>query len=346
MPINLLQDAAVLFFALSIISLIRQYFKSPIVSWTSAFFFVLLVFFQGSGLLKPILQYLDQASLQLGASQISLLLLIKSFVVVGAFALAAVLLANAIERRLASYRLMHSSTHILITKLIKISLIVLAIYTALGIVGLDLSLFAFFAGALGVGVAFSLQNIFSNFFSGFILLIDRSVKPGDVISIDQGKVVGVVQKLNARYISLKTREGKKHLIPNQQIITQTIENWSYNDSIIRLEIPFKVSLNTDLHLVEKILCDIATKTKRVLSSPAPCVRFSSLIDNAVSLKLRVWIQDPENGLSGVQSDIIFNAWKQFKVHAIKVPYPPREVHYFSETFEQDLSSYSESTDKN
>jgi small-conductance mechanosensitive channel len=191
--------------------------------------------------------------------------------------------------------------------------------------GIDLTTFSIFAGAIGVGIAFSLQNILSNFFSGFIILIDRSIKPGDVISLNDGKIYGIVNKLHARYVSVRTREGKEHLIPNQEIISHKLENWSFTDSKIRFEMLLKVDFDSDLDLVQKLLVEIAQKTPRVLESPTPYLRFSSMIDNAVEIKLRMWIKDPENGTSGIQSDIIFAAWKAFKEHGIRVPYPPREI---------------------
>ena len=194
------------------------------------------------------------------------------------------------------------------------------------LLGIDLSALTFFAGAIGVGIAFGLQNILSNFFCGFILIMDRSIKPGDVICLNEGKMYGIVNKLHARYVSIRTREGKEHLIPNQEIISNKLENWSYSDSNIRLEIPFKVAMSSDLNLVEKLLSEIALDTRRVLKSPAPSVRFRSLVDNSVELLLRFWIADPENGRSDIRSNIILNACQAFQENGVRVPYPPRELH--------------------
>ena len=155
--------------------------------------------------------------------------------------------------------------------------------------------------------------------------MDRSIKPGDVISLNDGKIYGIVNKLYARYVSVRTREGKEHLIPNQEIISHKLENWSFSDPFIRMEIQFTVSFDSDLELVQKLLVEIAQNTNRVMKEPAPYVRFRSMVDNAVELKLRIWVRDPENGTSGIQSDIVFEAWKAFKLHGIRVPYPPREI---------------------
>ncbi len=137
---------------------------------------------------------------------------------------------------------------------------------------------------------------------------------------------GIVNKLHARYVSVRTREGKEHLIPNQEIITNKLENWSYSDPYIRMEIPFRVSYDSDLELVEKLLIEIALRTNQVMKEPTLYIRFSSLIDNSVDLNLRVWVEDPENGMSGIKSDIIFEIWKAFRMHGIRVPYSPREIY--------------------
>jgi small-conductance mechanosensitive channel len=156
--------------------------------------------------------------------------------------------------------------------------------------------------------------------------MDKSIKPGDVISLEGDNVYGVVHKLNARFVSIRTREGREHLIPNEFFISNKTINWSHSDPLIRISIDFKVSYDADLELVEKILLEIASKTKRVLKEPPPTVYFTSIKENAVELQLRVWLNDPQNGKSGIISAIIFNAWKRFKEENIEIPYTPSELH--------------------
>lgn len=312
--------------SLSLMSLLSTFTKNPLILTLSGIFVASITIFQMTDLLIPTLKFLDNLSLKIGGNQLSILALLKMGFFTFLLIWCASAIAQYIEKRIETVNHILVSRKILIAKFARILLISIAVYTGLSISGIDLSVFTFFAGALGVGIAFGLQNIFSNFFSGIIILFDRSIKPGDVVSVEDGKIYGVVRKLHSRYVSICTREGKEHLIPNQQIVSNKLENWSFSDPNIRMEIPFTVSFDSDLELVEKILIEIASRTRRVLPAPHPCVRFSSMEDNAVRLKLRVWLCDPQNGLSGIQSDIILAAWKAFQANGIKVPYPPREIY--------------------
>lgn len=306
-------------------SLVKSFSKSRglwifihILGWITYLFYIL-------GLLGLTVGYLQGVPIKIGATSFSLYGLIKALFVTAALIWGALFLSHYFEKRMKRQNHLKPALVLLFSKVLKTVLIVLSVFIGLSMMGIDLTTFSIFAGAIGVGVAFGLQNILSNFFSGFIILIDRSIKPGDVISLNEGKIYGVVDKLHARYVSVRTREGKEHLIPNQEIISHKLENWSFTDSKIRFEISLRVDFDSDLELVQKLLVEIAQKTPRVLDTPPPFLRFSSMIDNAVEVKLRMWIKDPENGTSGIQSDIIFAAWKAFKEHGIRIPYPPREV---------------------
>lgn len=310
---------------LCVTSLIRSFSKvrglwvlGHIVGWTSFLFYLL-------GLIGPTVSYLQGVNFKIGATAFTLYGLMKALFITGGLIWGALFISHTFEKRMKKQRHLKPSLVILFSKALKTGLISLSVIFGLSVVGIDLTTFSIFAGAIGVGIAFGLQNILSNFFSGFIILIDRSIKPGDVISLNDGKIYGVVNKLHARYVSVRTREGKEHLIPNQEIISHKLENWSFSDSNVRFEMVLKVDFDSDLELVQKLLVEIAQKTPRVLEAPVPYIRFSGMIDNAVEIKLRMWIKDPENGTSGIQSDIIFAAWKAFKAHGIRVPYPPREV---------------------
>ena len=294
------------------------YLFTHLLGWTAFVFYFL-------GLLSPIIISLQRVTFKLGATTFSLLGMVKAVTATVLLIWGALVFSRYFEKRLKKQTHLQPSLTLLFSKALKTLLIAFSLYIGLTLLGVDLSAFSIFAGAIGVGIAFSLQNILSNFFSGFIILMDRSIKPGDVISLNDGEIYGIVNKLHARYVSVRTREGKEHLIPNQEIVSHKLENWSFSDPFIRMEIPFRVSFDSDLKLVQKLLVEIAKETDRVMEKPAPYVRFRSMVDNAVELKLRVWVRDPENGTSGIQSDIVLEAWKAFKVHGIRVPYPPREI---------------------
>ncbi|MCB1109919.1 MAG: mechanosensitive ion channel [Chlamydiia bacterium] len=323
---HLIQLAVLSLFALSFSSLLNLVFKSRPIRYGGMVLGWLAALLHALGLLIPFLTYLKSVKFQLASVSISLLGLIKACFTTGFLVYGAMAFSTYLAKNLKKQRHIQTSTQLLISKVVTTLLIVCSVFIGLSLLGIDLSVFSIFAGALGVGVAFSLQNIFSNYFSGFVILLDRSIKPGDVISLNEGKTYGIVNKLHARYVSVRTREGKEHLIPNQEIISNKLENWSYSDPHIRMEIYFTISFDSDLPLAEELLVSIAKQTKRVKLDPAPYVRFSSLIHNAVELKLRLWVIDPENGTSGIQSDIILEAWKAFRKAGIRIPYPPREIH--------------------
>jgi len=337
LPTQIIQIALVVFGSLITSCL----FKTPLSKVLAIAAVWALSLFQISGALKPGLDVLSKIVIKIGPNSLSLLALTKALIVTSLFIWISIALSNSLELRLKNQKHLHPSLRIIFSKLFKTMLITLSIYIGFSLLGIDLSALTFFAGAIGVGIAFGLQNILSNFFSGFILLMDRSIKPGDVISIDNGKIYGIVNKLHARYVSIRTREGKEHLIPNQEIITNKLENWSYSDTNIRVEIPFKVSFHSNLKLVEKLLVEIAVGAPRILSSPTPTVRFRSLTENAVELLLRFWVADPENGMSDIRSHVILKACEAFKANDIKVPYPPRELHSILEEMQAKESPFNQ-----
>ena len=190
--------------------------------------------------------------------------------------------------------------------------------------GIDLTALTVFGGALGVGLGFGLQRIASNFISGFIVLFDRSIRPGDVITI--GDKLGWVQELHARYVVVKDRDGVERLIPNEMLITNEVINWSYSDRNVRLKIPVSISYNNDPEQALALLAAAARANPRVLAEPAPTTRLMAFGDNGIELELRVWLQDPEAGLGSVRSDINLAIWRAFKAAGIVIPYPQRDLH--------------------
>jgi small-conductance mechanosensitive channel len=190
--------------------------------------------------------------------------------------------------------------------------------------GLDLTFFALFGGALGLGLGFGLQKVFANLVSGFILLGDKSIKPGDVIQLKD--TYGWINFLGSRYVSVVTRDGIEHLIPNENLITGEVINWSYSQKLVRLRVPVGVAYGSDLDKVRELMLAAAADTLRVLKDPKPACLLTGFGDNAVNLELRAWINDPRHGIGSVKSDLFWAIWQRFRDHAIEMPYPQRDVH--------------------
>jgi small-conductance mechanosensitive channel len=281
------------------------------------------------GQLAPLLAVLDGLAVQLGHLRLSALLVLKGLLALVVFLWLAVLASQMMERRIRTLPTLTPSIQVLISKLFRIALMTLAVVGALGIMGIDLTAFAVFTGAIGVGVGFGLQKVVSNLVSGVILLLDKSVKPGDVISV--GETYGWINALGARYVSVVTRDGREFLIPNEDLITHQVVNWSYSNNEVRLVLPVGVAYHADVRLAMKLCVEAAGQVPRVLTSPpAQCV-LRGFGDNAVNLELRIWINDPQNGLATVQSDVFLAIWDRFHAHGIQIPYPQRDLHLVSPT---------------
>ena len=190
--------------------------------------------------------------------------------------------------------------------------------------GLDLTVFTLFSGALGLGLGFGLQKVFANLVSGFIILADKSIKPGDVIQI--GSQYGWINFLGSRYVSVVSRNGTEHLIPNENLITNEVINWSYSSKLVRINLPVGVSYESDLEKARDLMLEVARATPRVLVDPKPSCLLMSFGDSTINLELRVWINDPQNGVGRLKSDLNWGIWKAFREHGIELPYPQRDIH--------------------
>jgi len=276
------------------------------------------------GWLDPTVAFLDDIALNAGDLKISLLTVVKGLITLGLLLWAAVSFSNLSERYIRSVSGLTPSLQVLFSKLIKIALITFAILIGVSSVGIDITALAVFSGAVGVGIGFGLQKIVSNFISGIILLIDRSIKPGDVIEVDD--TYGWINKLSGRHVSVITRDGKEHLIPNEDLITQRVINWSYSSKAVRLRIPVGISYKADPHLAKKLILEAIRDIGRVLDNPIPACLIRGFGDNSIDLELRAWIEDPSNGVSNVKSEIYYAIWDTFKEHGIEIPFPQRDVH--------------------
>ena len=275
-------------------------------------------------LLDPAAALLDRVGLDLGGTRVSLLVLVKGSLVALVLLQAAAVSSRFLDRRIGRARDVSPSVQVLMTKGVTVGLYTLAGLLTLGAVGVNLSNLAFLTGAVGVGVGFGLQKIFSNFVSGIILLVDKSIKPGDVI--ETGGVFGQVTSLSARYASVLTRDGKVFLIPNENLIANEVTNWSHNDANVRVKIPVGVGYGSDLRLVERLLLEAAGKHPRLLKAPPPVVRLMGFGASSVDFEIRAWLSDPMNGLVPIISDVLFMVWDSLHEHGIEIPFPQRDVH--------------------
>lgn len=276
------------------------------------------------GWLPTVLEALDGVAMQVGSVRVSLLETGKLVLSLALLWLLALWLGRLIENRVKQSQYVNPSMQVALVKLSKFLLLVVAFLLALNLVGIDLTALAVFGGAVGVGLGFGLQRIASNFISGFIVLFDRSIRPGDVISIDN--TFGWVQELHARYVVVKDRDGVERLIPNETLITTEVINWSYTDSNVRVKVPVSISYDNDPQQAMALLLKAAQASPRVLAEPAPAARLMRFGDSGIELELRVWIKDPQEGLANVRSDINLAIWCLFKEAGITIPYPQRDLH--------------------
>jgi small-conductance mechanosensitive channel len=242
---------------------------------------------------------------------------------VGVAVTLAIWLSEVINRQLQSAGLT-PSMQVGISKFSRFLLITLAFLLALNAAGINLSSLAIFGGALGVGLGFGLQRIASNFISGFILVFDRSIKPGDIITVGQN--TGSVHELRARYVVVRNREGVDTLIPNENLITSEVVNWSFVDRNVRTTISVQCSYKDDPEQAMALVLKSASASPRVLTDPEPVVRLIGFGENGMDLQLQVWVNDPENGFANVKSDINLAIWRAFKAAGITIPYPQRDLH--------------------
>jgi small-conductance mechanosensitive channel len=231
-----------------------------------------------------------------------------------------------------------STQELLAEKLLTIAIWALAFFLAVDLLGIDLTALAVFSGAFGLAIGFGLQKTIGNLIAGIILLMDKSIKPGDVIAIaDQAgqSTFGQIRKIGVRAVSLVTRDQKEYLIPNENLMINQVENWSYSSKNVRVSVPVGVSYQADLELAEKLMLEAAKSCPRVLNSPPPVVWMKAFGDNAVQFAIQCWIQDPEEGVGNVQSAVLKQVWALFKEHGVELPYPQRDLHLRgSEEFER------------
>ncbi len=268
--------------------------------------------------------FMDSLSFSSGNLRISLLLILKGVIIFTLLFWAAGKISKIVTMRVDKTDGLTPSIKVLLNKIARFLIFTAAVLFTLSSIGIDLSAFAFLGGAIGVGLGFGLQKIVSNFISGIIILLDKSIKPGDVVEISD--VYGWVKKLDTRFVSIVTRAGKEYLIPNEDFITKEVINWSYSDELVRVDAPVGVSYDSDLRLVEKLMLEAAQDKDRILDNPKPVCLLRDFGDSSVNFEIRFWINDPRNGIQNIRSEILFSIWDKFKENNIEIPFPQRDYH--------------------
>jgi len=271
------------------------------------------------GLLEPIVTALDSRAIMFGGSRVTPLLVLKTSVLLLVALWAAIAAGNFFDRRVQAMSELTPSIQVLVGKLIRIGLITIAVVVVLSSLGIDLSVLAVFGGAIGVGIGFGLQKIVANFVSGIILLADKSIKPGDTISV--GDHIGRVSNMGARYTSVDGRDGREYLIPNEDFITQRVVNWSYSNDLVRLEVKFGTTYASDPRKTQNAAIAAARSVDQVLQQPPPLCHLTAFGTSAIEFMLLFWVKNPGADISGVHSAVMLALWDTLEREGIGIPKP-------------------------
>jgi small-conductance mechanosensitive channel len=276
------------------------------------------------GLFEPVISFLGDTGFSIGQTQLTMLSVLQAIILLVVLLKAVSWVRGHFDQRLTEVPGINSSTRLMLSKVTHVFLVVLASIVVLNTVGIDFSSLAIFSGAIGVGVGFGLQKVVSNYISGLILLSDKSIKPGDVIEL--GDAFGWVRFMGGRYVSVVTRDEKEYLIPNEDLITQQVINWSYSTKIIRQTVKFGVSYKSNPHRVIELVLEKVKGTQRVLDDPKPACLITGFGDSSLDFEFRYWIKDPINGTTNISSIILLKIWDALKEEGIEIPFPQRDVH--------------------
>jgi small-conductance mechanosensitive channel len=275
------------------------------------------------GINENVSSILDAADFSISGFRVSLLLLLKISLMLIVTLWLAISVGNFFERRLLRNEDLSPGLRVLLGKILRITLIVFALIIAISSIGIDLSVLSLLSGAIGIGIGFGLQKVVSNFISGFIILADRSIKPGDTISL--GETFGWINELRARFVSVITRDGVEYLIPNEDFITQQVINWSFSNELVRIEVKFGVAYDSDPHQVAELAVEAIKEVERVVSYRPSVCWLTGFGDSSLDFVLRFWIKDPQNGLTNIRGQVLLALWDSFKANDIRIPYPHREL---------------------
>ncbi len=299
-------------------SVIRNEFLVRLVSWSAWLIAALSIL----GQLRPAVETLDSVAIELGGLRLTPLLILKLAALLAIALWVTNVASKFLEARIVKSRDLTPSVQVLLVKLTRVALMILAVAIALGAVGINLSALAIFSGAAGVGIGFGLQKIVANFISGVILLADKSVKPGDLITI--GELSGKISAMNTRYISVAAGDGREFLIPNEDLVTQKVVNWTYTDLNSLVKVKFGTNYEADPRMVCRIAMEVATASPKCAKDKKPNCQLTEFAEAGMKFELTFWIADP-SWIGDVKSDVMLALWDAFKRDGIRVPYPVREL---------------------
>jgi small-conductance mechanosensitive channel len=306
-------------FASVLSRIIRNRLVARALGWLAWIFAALVIL----GINDEAAAFLDSLALPLGEVRLSALTVLKAVLLLIATVWLAVVVGNYLDERVQSSEELTPSIRVLVGKVAKIGLVLVAGAIALSSVGVDLTALTVFSGAVGVGLGFGLQKVVSNFISGVIILLDKSIKPGDTISLEG--TFGWIRELRARFVSVVTRDGREYLIPNEDFITQRVINWSFSDNLVRLDVNFGVSYDADPHKVSQLAIEAAMSVARVEVNRRPVCWLTDFGESSLDFVLRFWIHDPQQGLTNVRGRVLLALWDAFNENGISIPYPHRQI---------------------
>jgi len=276
------------------------------------------------GVLPEIGNTLAEAKLPIGKTEVSVLDLGRDALVLILAIVAALWISGFLEQQLMRSKTGDVNARVVVAKLFRALLLLVGVLIALSVVGIDITVLSVFGGALGVGIGLGLQKLASNYIAGFTILLDRSVRIGDMITVDNR--FGIVSKATARYVVVRSLDGIEAIVPNETMVTTTVLNHSYTSRDIKLGVPIQISYDSDLDLAMRLMTDVALGEPRVLRQPnPPSVLVLRFAESGIDLELAVWINDPENGQGNLRSALYLAIWRAFRANDIKIPYPQREV---------------------
>jgi small-conductance mechanosensitive channel len=281
-----------------------------------------------SGPIGRVVDTLDGWAINVGRHHISVWdTLVFVFVIVGVY-LAAWFLSRSARRALRRMKRLDDTQRLLAEKVVTIAVWAVAILLGIDVLGIDLTALAVFSGAFGLAIGFGLQKTFGNLIAGMILLMDRSIKPGDVIAIADAagnSTVGQIRKIGIRAVSLVTRDQREYLIPNENLMVNQVENWSYSSKNVRIQVPVGIGYGSDIQLAEKLMLEAAKGATRVLTTPPPVIWLEKYGESSLDFMIHCWINDPEEGIGNVRSDVLKRLWALFQANGIEVPFAQRDI---------------------
>ena len=307
------------------IKFLRIVSQSNLITNTAAAVLIPGFILESFGLLTSTIQYLDGYALHLGDVRLSIFIVLKALVVLIVVMWISNLVSKRSKRYISSRTELHLSTRNIISKVVDISIYFLVFLIVLKTFGVDLTALAVIGGAIGVGIGFGLQKIASNFISGMILLLEKSIEVGDIIEVDNGAVLGTVKYFGGRYTQIQCFDGKEIMVPNEDFIIGKVTNWTYSDNKGRIKIDMGVAYGSDLEKVREIMISCAEEHPRCLKDPEIGCFLTGFGDSDIQFSLYFWVDDVDEGLFGPKSDVYMAIWKKFKKHKIEIPFPQREV---------------------